>query len=40
MRNYAEICIGICGYNSVSNISVYLFPLKTSVFDVHFSNAF
>ena len=40
MCNYAETCQGICGYNLVYNILVYLFPLKRSVFVVHFSNAF
>ena len=40
MRNYAETCKGIGGYNSVCNIFVYLLPLKSSVFVVHFSNAF
>ena len=39
MRNYAETCKGIGGYNSVYNIFVYLLPLKSSVFVVHFSNA-
>ena len=39
MRNYAETCKGICGYNSVYNVFVYLLPLKT-VFVVDFSNAF
>ena len=40
MRNYAETCKGICGYNLVYNFFVYLLPLKASVFVVHFSNAF
>ena len=40
MRNYAETCKGICGYNLVYNFFVYLLPLKSSVFVVHFSNAF
>ena len=40
MRNYAETCQGICGYSLVDNIFAYLLPLKSSVFVVHFSNAF
>ena len=40
MRNNAEMCKGICGYNLVYNFFVYLLPLKASVFVVHFSNAF
>ena len=40
MRNYAETCKGICGYNLAYNFFVYLLPLKTSVFVVDFSNAF
>ena len=40
MRNYAETCKGICGCNLVYNFSVYLLPFKSSVFAVHFSNAF
>ena len=40
MRNYAEMCKGICGYNLVYNVFVYLLLLKTSVFVVDFSNAF
>ena len=35
MRNYAETCKGICGYNSVYNFLVYLLPLKSSVFVTH-----
>ena len=37
MRNYAETCHGICGYNLVYNIFVYILPLKSSAFLVHFS---
>ena len=40
MRNYAETCVGICSYNLVHDILVYLLPLKRSVFVVYFSNAF
>ena len=40
MRNYAETCKGIWGYNSVYNIFVYFLPLKSSVFVVHIPNAF
>ena len=40
MRNYAETCKGICGYDLMHNFFVYLLPLKSSVFVVHFSNAF
>ena len=40
MRNYVEMCKGICGYNLAYNFYVYLLPLKTSVFVVHCSNAF
>ena len=36
MRNYAGTCKGICSYNQV----IYLFPLKSLVFVVHFLNAF
>ena len=28
MRNYSETCQGICGYNLVDNIFVYLFAIK------------
>ena len=31
---------GICGYNLVYNFFVYFLPLKSSLFVVHFSNAF
>ena len=40
MCNYAETCKGICGYNLVYNFLIQLLPLKSSVFVVHFSNAF
>ena len=40
MRNYVETCKGIYGGNLVYNFFVYLLPLKSSVFVVHFSNAF
>ena len=40
MRNYAERFKGSWGYNLVYNIFVYLLPLKTSVFVVHFLNPF
>ena len=39
MCNYEEKCKGLLGYNSVYNIFVYLLPLKSSVFVVHFSSA-
>ena len=39
MRNYAETCKGICGYNLAYNFFVYFLPLKSSVF-MDFSNAF
>ena len=40
MRNYAETCKGICGYNLAHIVFLYLLPLKISVFVVDFSNAF
>ena len=40
MRNYAETCNGICDYNLAYIFFAYLLSLKTSVFVVHFSNAF
>ena len=40
MRNYAEMCKGICSHNLGHNFFIYLLPLKTSVFVVDFSNAF
>ena len=39
MRYYAETCKGICVYNLVYNFSIQLFPFKSYVFGVHFSNA-
>ena len=29
MRNYAETCKGICGYNLAHKFFVYLLPIKT-----------
>ena len=40
MRNYAGTCKSICSYNLVYNFLIQLLPLKSSVFVVHFSNAF
>ena len=40
MRNYAGTCKGICSYNLVYNFLIQLLPLQSSVFVVHFSNAF
>ena len=40
MRNYAGTFKGICSYNLVYNFLIQLLPLKSSVFVVHFSNAF
>ena len=40
MRNYAGTCKGICSYNLVYKFLTQLLPLKSSVFVVHFSNAF
>ena len=40
MRNYAESCKGICGYNLLNNFFVYFLPLKSSHFVVYFSNVF
>ena len=40
MRNYAGTCKGICSYNLVYNFLIQLLPLKSSLFVVHFSNAF
>ena len=40
MRNYAETCKGICSYNLVYNFLIQLLFLQSSVFVVHFSNAF
>ena len=36
MRNYVEVCKGICGYNLVYNFYVYFMPLKSSLFVVYF----
>ena len=40
MRNYAETYKGIYGYNLVYNLFVYILPLKSSLFVVHFWNAY
>ena len=40
MRNYAGTCKGICSYNLVYKFLIWLLPLNSSVFVVHFSNAF
>ena len=40
MRNYACTCKGICCYNLVYSFLIYLSPWESSVFVVHFSNAF
>ena len=40
MRNYAGTCKGICRYNLVYRFLIQLLPLKSSVFVVHFPNAF
>ena len=40
MRNYAGTCKGIYSYNLVYNILIQLLPLQSSVFGMHFSNAF
>ena len=40
MRNYAVTYKSICSYNLVSNFLMQLLPLKSSVFVVHFRNAF
>ena len=32
MRNYANTCKGICGYNLVYNFFVYFLPFKSSLF--------
>ena len=40
MRNYAGTCKRICSYNLVYNFLIYLIPFKSSVFLVHFWNAF
>ena len=40
MRNYAGTCKSISSYNLVYNFWIQLLSLKSSVFVVHFSNAF
>ena len=40
MCTYAEMCKGICRYNLVYKFLIQLLPLKSSVFVVHFPNAF
>ena len=40
MRNYAGTCKSSCSYNLVYIFLIQLLPLKSSVFVVHFSNAF
>ena len=40
MRNYAGTCKGIFSYNLVYNFLTQPLPLQSSVFVVHFSNAF
>ena len=40
MRNYVDTRKGIYGYNLVYNFFVYFLPLKSSLFVVHFPNAF
>ena len=40
MLNYAETSKGICRYNLAYNFFAYLFPLKTLVIVVDFSDAF
>ena len=40
MRNYAGTCKGICSVNLVDKYLIQLLPSKSSVFVVHFSNAF
>ena len=40
MRNYAETCKDICGYNLIYNFSINLLALKSYVFVASFSNAF
>ena len=40
MRNYEGTCKGICRYNLVYKFLIQLLPLISSVFAVHFSNAF
>ena len=40
MRNYVQTCKGFCGYNLMYNFFVYFLSLTSSLFRVHFSNAF
>ena len=40
MRNYAGTCKNIRSYNLLYNFLIQFLPLKSSVFVVHFSNAF
>ena len=40
MRNYMETCKGICSYNLGYNFFAFFLPSKSSLFVVHFSNAF
>ena len=40
MRNYAGTCKGICSQSLVCKFLIQLLPLKSSMFVVHFSNAF
>ena len=40
MLNYEGTCKGVCSYNLVYNFLIQLLPLRSSVFVVHFSNAF
>ena len=40
MCNYAGTCKDICSYNLLYNFLIQLLPLKSSVFLVHFLNAF
>ena len=40
MRNYAGMCQGICSCNEVYKFLIQILPLKSSVFVVHFPNAF
>ena len=40
MRYYAGTCKGICRYSLVYRFLIQLLPLKSSVFVVHFPNAF
>ena len=40
MRNYAETCKRTCSYNLEYNFLTQLLPLQSSIFVMHFSNAF